>query len=469
LTSMSQRNRTRVRLATLFALLGSLVLPNSVQAQRAELEKIIKRKVLANGLEVIVVENHGVPLATIEVNVKNGSFTQTPEFAGLAHMYEHMFFRSNSKFPDPESFVGHAGDLGAVFNGTTSEERVNYYLTVSADSTAAGVRFLAAALKAPLFRQDELERERQVVIGEYDRNESSPFFQLTREMDKRLYPDNFSRKNVIGDRRVILTTTPEKMRTIQRKYYVPNNSVLIVSGDVNPEAVFAIAERELGNWARGADPFIADPVPAIPILTKNEGVIVEAGVGAVTVFVQWQGPSVGKDPVATYSADVFSDVLNDPGSKLQQRLVDTGLWQGLVVNYYTLNQVGPITISGQTSPENLRKAISALEAEIQKFDDPGYFDSDELEAVKAHRAVTSAFDRERASGFAHTLGFWWSVASLEYYMGYVDNMAKQSLGDLRAYATRYIVGKPHITGVLIAPEVKQQLKLTTDELARGAN
>jgi zinc protease len=273
--------------------------PSLLGAQRAELEKIIKRKILANGLEVIVVENHGVPLATIEVDVKNGAFTQSPEYAGLAHMYEHMFFRANAKYPDPEAFVGRAGDLGAVFNGTTSEERVNYYLTVYRDSLEAGIRFLSAALTAPLFRQEELERERQVVIGEYDRNESSPFFQLNREMDKLLYPGNFSRKNIIGDRQVILTTTPEKMRTIQRRYYVPNNSVLIVSGDVNPDRVFAIAERELGRWQKGSNPFIADPIPPIPALTKNEGVVVEADVGAVTVFLQWQGPSVGKDPKST--------------------------------------------------------------------------------------------------------------------------------------------------------------------------
>jgi zinc protease len=257
------------------------------------------------------------------------------------------------------------------------------------------------------------------------------------------------------------------MRTIQRKYYIPNNSVLIVSGDVKPEQVFASAERELGNWKRGPDPFVADPIPQIPALTKNEGVVVEAGVGAVTVFLQWQGPSVGKDPKSTYAADVFSDVLNDPGSNFQQRLVDTGLWQSMGVNYYTLNNVGPITISGQTSPANLRKAIAALVAEIGKFNDPGYFDASELEAVKAHRAVTSAFDRERASGFAHTLGFWWTVADLEYYMGYVDNMARQTTSDLRAYANKYIIGKPRITGVLIDPSSRQQLGLTTAELAKA--
>ena len=96
-----------------------------------------------------MVENHGVPLVTIEADVKNGSFTQPPEYAGLAHMYEHMFFRANSAYSQPEAFVDRAGDLGAVYNGTTSEERVNYYLTVSADSLAGGLQFLAAASKAP--------------------------------------------------------------------------------------------------------------------------------------------------------------------------------------------------------------------------------------------------------------------------------------------------------------------------------
>ncbi|MDQ6736363.1 MAG: insulinase family protein, partial [Gemmatimonadota bacterium] len=387
-----------------------VVFPTVVYAQRAELDKIIKRKVLSNGLEVIVVENHGVPLATVEVNVRNGSFTQTPEYAGLAHMYEHMFFRANTEYPQSELYLDRAAQLGAVFNGTTQEETVSYYLTVPADSVRGAIQWLTPALRSPLFLESELAVERQVVIGEYDRNESSPFFQLQRQMDMKLYPGNYSRKNVIGDRQVVATTTPAKMRYIQHKYYIPNNSVLIVAGDVKPDSIFAIAQRQLGDWPRGADPFVSDPIPPIPPLTASDAVVAQAGVNAVSVLIQWQGPSVGKDPRSTYAADVFSDLLNDPRSHFQQRLVDSGLWQGIGVNYYTLNHTGPITISGQTSPEKLRQALDALYAEIRMLDYAGYFNAEDLRAAQAHRSVTSAFGREEASAFAHTLGFWWSVA-----------------------------------------------------------
>ena len=426
---------------------------------------------LSNGLEVIVVENHGVPLATIEFDVRNGAFTQTQETEGLAHLYEHMFFQANRRYPEPEAFLQRAGELGAVFNGTTQEERVNYYLTLPADSLDGGMRFMAAALREPLFREDELAREREVVIGEYDRAESSPFFRLTREMDRRLYsPGYYSRKNTIGSREVILRATPAQLREIQRRYYVPNNTALIVTGAVTPARVFELAERVLGDWPRAPDPFAADPIPPVPPLARSEGVIVEEPVGSVVVLMQWQGPSVGADPEATYAADVFSDVLNASTSTLQRRLVETGLFQDVGVNYYTLDHTGPITISGQTTPERLREALAALDAEVARLADSGYYTAAELEPMKRKRAVGTTFGLERASGFAHQLGFWWSVAGLDYYLGYVDNMARRSVADLQAYERKYIVGRPRVVGVLIDPGSRARLRLTEEELItpRGA-
>lgn len=447
---------------------AAAAVPAPLHAQsRAELERILKTRTLANGLEVIVVESHGVPLATVEVDVRNGAFTQTPEYAGLAHLYEHMFFRANARYSQPDQTLERASQLGAVFNGTTGEERVNYYLTVPADSVEGAMRFLDASLRHPLFLPQEMAVERQVVIGEYDRQESDPFFDFSNAMTRELYPESFSRKNTIGDRTVIATATPQMMRTIQKKYYVPNNTALIVTGDVDPERIFATAERIFGGWERGPDPFTVDPIPPIPALTDDAVVLMEKPVSAVTVMLQWQGPSVGRDRDATYVADVFSDVLNNPGSAFQRRLVDSGLWQAVGVNYYTLNHTGPITISGQTTPEKLKAALAALETEMARFADPAYFPADELAAAKARRTVGSAMGAERASGLAQTIGFWWSVADVEYFMGYVDNMARQTPADLVRYARGYIVGKPRVTGVLLSPQAKLRSGVTVDDLRRN--
>jgi zinc protease len=448
-------------IATMF---GLALVPQILRGQRAELERRILRQTLPNGLDVIVVPNRGVPLVTIEADVKNGSFSQTPEYEGLSHLYEHMYFKANKEYPEPDQFLSRASDLGAIFNGTTSEERVNYYLTVPADSVEGGMHFLAAALIDPLFRQDELQREREVVIGEYDRNESNPGFPFQTAMNKALWSTAWSRKNPLGVRSVIQSTTPAKMRTIQQRYYVPNNTAIIVTGDITPEKAFWLVKNIFGNWKQGADPFAADPIPPIPPLKKDTAVIVEQPIGSVLIELQWQGPSAKQDPAATYAADVFSDVLNQAGSRFQKRLVDSGLFESVAVNYFTQNHVGPITISGSTSPGKLKDALAALQDEIKKFNDPGYYSKAELDAVKQNRIVSTEISLERASGFAQQVGFWWAVTGLDYFMGYVDTMAKQTPADLQNYAGKYILGKPHVIGVLISPEARRALNLTPSQL-----
>src|SRR6185436_15695863 len=208
----------------------------------------------------------------------------------------------------------------------------------------------------------------------------------------------------------------------------------------------------------------SEPIPPIPPLAKDTAVIVEQPIGTVVVMLQWQGPGAGKDPAATYAADVFSDVLNQPGSRFQRRLVDSGLFHSIGVNYYTLNNVGPITIEGETSPDKLRAALGALREEIQKLNDPEYFSAAELSATKQHRIVGTMMGLERASGFAHQIGFWWAVTGLDYFLGYVDTMAKQTPSDLQSYAAKYIIGKPHVTGVLLSPAMRQALKLSPSSL-----
>ena len=463
---MSEINVRGWRLASGVVAMLVVLWGAGLPAQPSERDLALRRSQLPNGLEVIIAPSGGVPLVTVELVVRNGAFTQPPEYAGLAHLFEHMFFKANDDYPEPDAFMDRAARLGAAFNATTREEQVTYYLTVAADSLEGGLRFLASALRGAQFRADELAREKVVVLGEYDRAESSPFFRFDQQMGRMLWGQFWSRKNTIGDRTVISGVTPEQMKTIRDLYYVPNNSALVVTGDVDPRAVVRLAGEVFGDWPRGADPFTRAPVPAVKPLARNVAVIVEEPVNAATVQIQWHGPGARADEAATFAADVFSDILNQPTSRFQRRLVESGLWQGVLVNYYTLANIGPITVSGQTAPEKLREALAVLDSALAETVTPGYFTADELEAVKANRAVTTAFGAERGSENAHTIGFWWSVLSLDYHFRYIDEMARQTPAQLQAYARKYILGKPRVTGVMLPTGARAAIGLTTAELER---
>jgi zinc protease len=414
---------------------------------------------LENGLEVIAVENSIVPLATIEIAVRNGAFTETPEYDGLSHLYEHMFFKANAAYPDGDAYLERTGELGMSWNARTLEEVVNYYFTLPKDKLRDGLQFMSDAIRTPLFLEEELARERPVVIGEYDRNEANPFFHLTVAVNKKLWYKYYSHKNTIGDREVILSADREKMKTIQQRYYVPNNAALIVAGDVEHEKVFKWAQKIFSSWPRGEDPFVRFPAPDHPPLSRTEIVMVEKPVNAVTLQIGMHGPSVRQDPAATYAADVFSYILRQPNSRFYKQLVDSGLLTTVNLSYYTLHKTGPITILAQTSAEKYEAAVKAIFAQIQQFTDPDYYTDEQLANAKHQLEINETYGQERPSTFAHTVGFWWSVAGLDYYLNYVDNLRQVSREDINAYVRRYIQNAPYIMGVLISPEDRKRLGL----------
>ena len=126
-------------------------------------------RVLPNGLEVIVLEDHSVPLVTIELVVKSGSYTEPSELNGLSHLYEHMFFKANRATLDREDYLQTIDQLGIVYNGQAQEERVTYYFTTTTPNFPVAMRFMRDAARYPLFDERQFEQERQVVLGELDR------------------------------------------------------------------------------------------------------------------------------------------------------------------------------------------------------------------------------------------------------------------------------------------------------------
>jgi zinc protease len=460
-------------IAPLAARPASMVTIPRAQAPAAASAKIavtkpasdIASRVLANGLEVIVFEDHSVPLVTIELAVRNGSFTEPPELNGLSHLYEHMFFKANRAIANAEQYLQRIGQLGIAYNGETREEVVEYYFTTTSPNLRAAMNFMRDATRYPLFDEREFEREREIVIGEIDRNESEPGYYLNREMSDRLFYKFPSRKNALGNRQTVSGATTAMMRLIQGRYYVPNNSALVVTGDVQAEEIYKMAQEFYGDWPRREkDPFVEFPMVEHPPLTKSEGNIIKQPVTNVFLEIGWHGPSVGKDDAATYAADVFSFIMAQPDSRFQRSLVDSGLVNGVAIGYYTQRNTGPINIIAQTTPDKAKAAIKAIYNEIAHFNDKDYYTDEQLESAKALLEADDLYSRERFDEYAKTLGFWWSSTSIDYFRGYLPSLRRTSRADISRYITTYIQGRPHIGLALISEQAQQQAKLTPEDL-----
>ncbi|MDB5197239.1 MAG: peptidase [Flaviaesturariibacter sp.] len=414
---------------------------------------------LDNGLEVVVIENHRVPLATIEIAVKNGAYTEGPEYSGLSHLFEHMFFKANKDYPNQEQFIKRTEELGAIWNGTTDVERVNYFFTFDKDSLDAGLRFMSAAMRYPIYRTEDMAKERPVVDGEFQRAESDPGFQLWIESQKRLWGDLFTRKNPIGEHNVINTATPEKMMVIKDKYYHPNNSLLVITGDVDHIKAFAQAQAIWGDWKNsGFDPHQKYPIPDFQPLTKSDYFIKESSIAQTPyILYHWQGPDYRKDSASTVIADVFSTALGLNSSKWQQAIVDKGLASSASINYSTNRYVGPIQVFVVPNPEKLKDCYTEMMKQISHFADADYFTDEQLETAKANLRRNFIRNSEKPSSLSMQLTYQWTSTSLDYFTDYLPNLMKVTKADLAAYARKYIVNHPFVAGLIINPEMNKAL------------
>lgn len=449
--------RRRLKRGVLVAssLIASVVVATPGVAQAAP--PPIAKHTCANGLEVLVVENHATPTFTVEIAVKNGSMTEPPELNGLSHLYEHMFFKANAALPSQEQYVARIRELGIAWNGTTNTERVNYFFSTTSDHFADAMTFMKDAITTPLFDGKELERERVVVTGEIDRNEASPQYHFWHETGRHLWFKYPSRKDPLGTRKTVLGATTDTMRLIQKRYYVPNNAVLIVTGDVDAKAVFELSDKLYASWQKAADPFVAFPLVKHPPLPKSEVLVVEQPVQSYSGTIDWHGPStVGSDLASTYAADFLSYAIAEPSSKFQKHLVESGACVSANVNWTTQMNTGPISLFFEAAPDRIDACVKAIFAEIPRLKEPDYLTDAELANAAFTAEVQSVKDREKPSELAHTLSFWWTSAGLDYYLHYVENMKKVDRAAIARYLDTYVLGRPFVFGSLLSPAMKKQ-------------
>lgn len=417
---------------------------------------------LSNGLEVLVIENSKVPLATIEIAVKNGAYTEGAEYSGLSHLFEHMFFKANRDYPDQEKFLKRTQELGAIWNGTTGEERVNYFFTFNKDSLQAGLSFMNAAVRFPIYRQEDMQKERPVVDGEFQRAESNPGFQLGYETNKKLWGDQFTRKNPIGDHNIINTATPEKMMTIKDRYYYPNNSILVICGDVKHDDAFSLAAKVFGDWANSSfNPFEKFPIPEFSPVSSTQYFVKESTIAKTPYeLFGWQGPDYRNDSAATIAADVFSTILGMNSSKWQQALTDKGLATYASVSYQTSKYVGPISIFLVPNPNKIKECYEETMKQIRMWSNDEYYTDEQLADAKQIMLRNALRNREKPSSLPAQSTFFWASTSLDYMTDYDKNCEKVTREDIKRYISKYITGKPYVAGMIINPEMNKSFKVS---------
>lgn len=411
----------------------------------------LSRATLPNGLQVFAARDDTSPVVTICVAVKTGATCETELTNGLAHFYEHMFFKGNSALPDQTAYNERLRALGIVRNGTTSDEVVRYYITLESALFSEGMEFMRDAMVTPLFDQAEMERERAVIADEYLRNASSPWWDYWKALENTVYPEPW-RGNTIGDLGVIRSASPEVMRMFQEKYYTADNAALFILGDIDEETALSEASRVFGTWNGGGFSDYDSLEIAIRI-DSDTTVSVRGPEGAGQIRIMMTGPTIVGDRSATYAGDVWGSYLSLASGRFQRNLVTNGPFSQAYGSYYTQRFSPSVSFGGTIAPERLEEGLELLNSEIGAMTDPGYFEEEGLamarELLRRDRLLSRESSREQA---IESLPFWWVQGNgLDYYMTYEDSIALVGRSGVAEFVEKYVNGAPRAV-FLVTPE-----------------
>ena len=407
-------------------------------------------RLLDNGLTVIVSPDDTSPVVTICIAVKTGATCETPETNGLAHFYEHMFFKGNEALPDQTAYNLRMGELGILQNGTTSAEKVQYFITLGSENFQEGLEFIFDAITSPLFDMEEMEREREVIMNEYERNTSHPFWYLWLAQEQVIFVDAPWRQSAIGVPEVIQAAAPPAMHAFQEHYYTPDNSALIIAGDVDYEEAFRLAEEQFAGWEYGGRSNY-DSLPRLISIEKDTVVYVDSPSGAGYVSVIYEGPSISTDPGDSYPADVWGSYLSLMSREFYTDLVTNGPFINVYGSYYTQRFSPMITFAGMVPPDRAEEALDLLLEEIQQLQSHDYYDEEGIALAKEdlyrHRILAEETSRDVA---VESMPFWWVVAgSLDYYVTYQDSLDVVEQSDISEFLETWIVNRPRAVFVLM--------------------
>ncbi|HYK11500.1 MAG TPA: pitrilysin family protein [Gemmatimonadales bacterium] len=414
----------------------------------------VRDTTLANGLQVLVAENHRLPEATVTVVVRTGAFTQEPNQDGLSHLYEHLLYRS---YPHGnEGFAHDAGKFEGGFNGYTSVDWVQYMVELPSNHVPDALGLLSHLVRNATFSASDISSERPVVLDELARDYAAPQSQLEREVQERLWGAAWSRVDVRGDSTTLDVITQPVVQSQYARFYVPNNAAVIVSGDVSTAEVWQAAAGAFGDWTKSST--LPDVHPPSAPLMKTTFVLVPAPVPDITYLVAVQGPANGPADTDAVPADMLTRVLNSSTSAFQGRLVDQGAFTSVASTYFGYRYHGWFEFKGRTTMEHARPALLALLNELDVMDVMQGASDDDLLFARRAEEVSAAIAAQNTNGLALTLADSWGGPGVAAYFARTERLAAVKMSDVVRVAGTYVAGRPRVVGILAPPAAIDVIK-----------
>src|SRR5579862_2361876 len=216
---------------------------------------------LANGLRIVMSEDHSAPTYAISVTYNVGSHNERPGRTGFAHLFEHMMFQGSGNVGKGEHMILVENNGGSM-NGTTSEDRTNYFEAFAANQLDLGLFLEADRMRSLVISQANLDNQRNAVQEERRSGMDNQPYGKTSELLQETVYDNFANKHsVIGSMEDLNAATVKDVQDFFRIYYAPNNAVLTLVGDFKPAEALAKIKKYFGDIP-------AQPTPPAPDLSE---------------------------------------------------------------------------------------------------------------------------------------------------------------------------------------------------------
>jgi zinc protease len=408
----------------------------------------VVRATLANGLRVVVVPDRLAPVVTTNLNYLAGSNDAPEGFPGTAHALEHMMFRGSDGL-DRDQLAELGALLGGVYNANTSETVTQYTYTVPADDLDVALRIEALRMQGLSLKQADWEQERGAIEQEVAQDLSSPLYNYLSQAQAILFEGTPYQHDALGTRPSFDKTDAALLRQFYATWYAPNNAILVIAGDVEPDKALAEARAAFGEIPSRAIPqhtgFTVQPVEP-----KTLALETDFPVGLITLA--YRMPGLRQQDYA--AADILSDVLGSERGALYG-LVPAGKALMAQFNYQAKSDVG-VGLAFAAFPAGGDPA--PLLADLRRIIATSAHDgvpADLVAAAKRQELAQLAFSANSIQGLASS----WSRA--------VAFRGKESPEDLaRAYDAVTVEDVNRLARVLLDPDHAVTAILTPRESGR---